>query len=51
MMNIIKCTQCNNWGGTVPKHYWDGVTEMMHEACAVKHIEAYFDRKNKEVSP
>lgn len=52
MTAVIKCTECNQKGGTVPKHYWDDVVEMMHEECALKNMERYFNRKQlEEVSP
>ena len=44
-MTEIKCTECNQSGGTVPKHYWDDVVELMHEECAKKSIQRYLDKK------
>jgi len=52
MPKVIKCTECNMPGGTVPKYYWDDVVEMVHEACAIRNIERYRKRKElEEVSP
>jgi len=46
-MTEIKCTECNQPGGTVRKHYWDGVVELMHEGCAIESINRYLAKKEE----
>lgn len=48
-MKIMKlCEECNKPGGTVPKHYWDGVVAMLHEECAEMQMFKYMAKKERE---
>lgn len=47
MQKMSFCEECGERGGTVPKHYWDGVIAMLHPQCAVKQMERYSTRLKK----